>query len=346
MYSMGLVVVLMALCLYGRSVSSLNISMGFRSSVKGAWKRIRGVGGSASSRSDADLKKGIAKFYDESSAIWLDVWGEDMHHGYYPTGKRRDENGLKIDHKEAQIDMIDRSLNWAYGSTATKPVPKSMVDVGCGVGGSSRHITRKYDTITKARGISLSPYQIERAKEFTKAQGLDDKVQYLVDDATKMTFPDDEFDLTWSMESGEHMPDKEVFFGELFRVTAPGGRIIIVTWCHRELAEGETELTPKEKRLLGKINDAYFLPEWVAPSEYHRIAKKLGLEDIRTDDWSDFIAPFWPAVFWSSLVPRNFFRLLRTGKTTIKGAVATLWMLRGFQKGLVKFALITGRKPL
>lgn len=35
------------------------------------------------------------------------------------------------------------------------------------------------------------------------------------------------------MESGEHMPNKKKFVEELFRVTAPGGRIIIVTWCHR-----------------------------------------------------------------------------------------------------------------
>ena len=40
-----------------------------------------------------------------------------------------------------------------------------------------------------------------------------------------------EFDLAWSMESGEHMPDKRKFVSELVRVTAPGGRIIIVTWC-------------------------------------------------------------------------------------------------------------------
>ena len=41
-------------------------------------------------RSDAELKSGIAKFYDESSQIWLDVWGEHMHHGYYPTPQYAD----------------------------------------------------------------------------------------------------------------------------------------------------------------------------------------------------------------------------------------------------------------
>ena len=170
-------------------------------------------------------------------------------------------------------------------------------------------------------------------------------VEYKVDDAMKSKFEDNEFDLTWSMESGEHMPDKKQFMNELFRVTAPGGRIIVVTWCHRELEEGETGLTDKETRLLNRINDAYYLPDWVPASHYLTLAKGLGLEDIRSDDWSPFIAPFWPAVFFSALVPRNFFRMMRTGVTTIKGAIATLWMLRGFQKGLVKFALITGRKP-
>jgi hypothetical protein len=29
----------------------------------------------------ADLKEGIAHFYDESSALWEDMWGEHMHHG-------------------------------------------------------------------------------------------------------------------------------------------------------------------------------------------------------------------------------------------------------------------------
>jgi hypothetical protein len=48
-----------------------DVSMGVRSTIKGAWTKIRG---GSSARSDEELKKGIAKFYDESSGIWLDVW--------------------------------------------------------------------------------------------------------------------------------------------------------------------------------------------------------------------------------------------------------------------------------
>lgn len=315
-----------------RSSSLSTLHMGIRSSIKSFFSRRSG----SKKRSDAELKEGIAHFYDQSSEIWLDVWGEDMHHGYYPTPDFKD-------HKAAQVDMIDRSLAWAYGGDELPSPPKSMVDVGCGVGGSSRHIARKYGCT--AKGISLSPYQIKRAKEFTTTAGLDSRVEYQVADAMNMPFQEGQFDLTWSMESGEHMPDKDRFMSELVRVTAPGGRVLIVTWCHRELKEGEIGLTAKEQRLLDKINDAYYLPDWVPASRYVELAQQYGLKEVRSDDWSEFIAPFWPAVFRSALVPKNFIRMMRTGKTTIKGAIATLWMLRGFQKGIVKFALITGIKP-
>src|SRR5690348_2694491 len=58
-----------------------------------------------------------------------------------------------------------------------------------------------------------------------------------VADALAQPFKDNSFDLIWSMESGEHMPNKPQFVQELARVCAPGGKVLIVTWCHRDLKE-------------------------------------------------------------------------------------------------------------
>jgi len=39
------------------------------------------------------------------------------------------------------------------------------------------------------------------------------QVSFQVGDALEQPFPDGKFDLVWSMESGEHMPDKtKVYF--------------------------------------------------------------------------------------------------------------------------------------
>ena len=160
-----------------------------------------------------------------------------------------------------------------------------------------------------------------------------------------MPFEKDSFDLIWSLESGEHMPDKAKFVNELIRVTAPGGRIIVVTWCHRDLEPSETCLTKKEDKLLAKINRAYYLPRWCSVNDYVDLMKSEGLTDIRRDDWSHIIAPFWRAVIKSSLNLKSAYGLLKSGFSTIRGAYAMLLMLRGFDKGLIKFGLITATKP-
>lgn len=106
-----------------------------------------------------------------------------------------------------------------------------MVDVGCGIGGSSRYISKKFGC--KTTGITLSSVQAARANELSRKAGLGDKCSFQVADALQQPFADGSFDLVWSMESGEHMPDKQRFVNELVRVCAPGGTVIIVTWCHR-----------------------------------------------------------------------------------------------------------------
>ena len=45
------------------------------------------------------------------------------------------------------------------------------------------------------------------------------------------------------------MPDKEKYVQEMARVLKPGGRLVIATWCQRDLKEGQ-EFTPKERDAL------------------------------------------------------------------------------------------------
>lgn len=278
-----------------------------------------------------ELRDGIANFYDESSGLWEDMWGEHMHHGYYEAGKQ-------VSNQQAQIDMIENALNWAGVENVT-----NTVDVGCGIGGSSRHIARRYGS--GGRGITLSPVQAERANALTQEAGLADRLSFQVADALDQPFADGEFDLAWSLESGEHMPNKEKFVGELVRVTAPGGRVLIVTWCHRVLKPGETALEPQEQALLDRICEAYYLPAWCSIADYERIMRDNGMQDIKTADWSEAVKPFWGAVIKSALSTAGIAGLFKAGWTTIKGALVMPLMARGLDKGVIKFACITATKP-
>lgn len=119
------------------------------------------------------LKTGIAEFYDESSGIWEDIWGDHMHHGFYDP----DSTVSVSDHRAAQIRMIDESLRFAGVSEDPAKWPKSIVDVGCGIGGSSRYLAKKFGA--RSVGITLSPVQAQRANALAAAQGLADKAGFL-----------------------------------------------------------------------------------------------------------------------------------------------------------------------
>jgi hypothetical protein len=105
------------------------------------------------------LATGIAGFYDASTGLWENMWGDHLHHGYYPRGSPPKSN------RQAQIDMIEEVLLWAGVNNVHR-----ALDVGCGLGGSARHLARKF--ACEAEGVTLSPYQAKRGNELSKAQGL------------------------------------------------------------------------------------------------------------------------------------------------------------------------------
>ncbi|MCF4969376.1 methyltransferase domain-containing protein [Nostoc sp. CMAA1605] len=278
----------------------------------------------------ATLYQRIQQFYDTSSGLWEQIWGEHMHHGYYGV-----DGKAKKDRRQAQIDLIEELLSWAGVKTA-----ENILDVGCGIGGSSLYLAAKFNA--QATGITLSPVQAARATERAQEANLSDKSQFLVADAQAMPFDDNTFDLVWSLESGEHMPDKTKFMQECYRVLKPGGTLIMVTWCHRSTEE--LPLSADEQKHLEDIYQVYCLPYVISLPEYEAIARQLPLNNIRTADWSQAVAPFWNVVIDSAITPQAIFGLLRAGWTTIQGALSLGLMRRGYERGLIKFGLLCGNK--
>ncbi|BAU10627.1 methyltransferase type 11 [Leptolyngbya sp. NIES-3755] len=276
----------------------------------------------------SSLSDQIRQFYDASSGLWEQVWGEHMHHGYYGA-----DGKTKKERRQAQIDLIEELLNWANITKA-----EQILDVGCGIGGSSLYLAQKFEAT--ATGITLSPVQANRAAERARSSNIN--AQFQVADALNMPFPDDSFDLVWSLESGEHMPDKAKFMQECTRVLKPGGTFVMATWCHRPI--DKVPLTVDDRKRLAEIYRVYYLPYVISLPEYEAIAQSIGLQEIRTADWSRAVAPFWDVVIDSAFDPAAIFGLLTSGWTTIQAALSLGTMQQGYKRGLIKFGLLCGKK--
>src|SRR4051812_17684224 len=101
----------------------------------------------------AQLNDLIGYLYDRSSPLWERVWGEHMHHGFYPP---RAKGAPRMEPHAAQLELIEQLLRWGGVRAAA-----NVLDVGCGIGGSALHLATRFDAAVT--GITLSAVQAARA---------------------------------------------------------------------------------------------------------------------------------------------------------------------------------------
>lgn len=275
------------------------------------------------------LARDIAAFYDAHTPMWEGVWGEHLHHGHYGPDGRARKPPLR-----AQEDMIGALLAFG-GVTAAERV----LDAGCGVGGSARALARRLGC--EVEGLTLSPVQAARGNARSAAEGLGDRVRLHVGDATGPPFPDGHFDGVWCLEAAEHFPDKLGFLRAFARVLRPGGWLLVATWCHRPTPP---ELARGERLALAALGRDYHLPPFVSVPDYARLIALAGFGDVRTADWTAAVQPFWRDVLRSALAPAGLAALARGGGPTVRAALATRHMIRGYRSGLIRFGVMAARK--
>jgi len=97
-----------------------------------------------------------------------------------------------------------------------------VLDVGCGTGFGTEGLLEYTEHVS---GLDQSVHQMEKAWE---KFGKHDPISFHRGDAENLPFRDDAFDHVWSSGSIEYWPHPEQALAEIRRVTAPGGRVLIV----------------------------------------------------------------------------------------------------------------------
>lgn len=99
-----------------------------------------------------------------------------------------------------------------------------VLDVGCGLGGSVRHIAAQHDCA--ATGIDLTAEYIEVARQLAEIVGLSECVAFKHGSALELPFADASFDVAWTEHAQMNIADKHGFYREISRILRPGGRLV------------------------------------------------------------------------------------------------------------------------
>lgn len=157
-----------------------------------------------------------------------------------------------------------------------------VLDVGCGVGGPAREISRFTDA--NVVGLNNNDYQIDRATHYAEREGLADKLSFVKGDFMQMNFPDNTFDAVYAIEATVHAPDLEGVYREINRVLKPGGVFGVYEWLMTD--EYNNDNAEHRKIRLG-IEQGDGISNMVRVSEGLSAIQKAGFDLLHHEDLAD-----------------------------------------------------------
>ncbi|KAI1655656.1 S-adenosyl-L-methionine-dependent methyltransferase [Daldinia decipiens] len=299
------------------------------------------------------LKDRIKTHYEIASDYYYSLWGQHIHHGLFKSAHETKE--------QAQVNLINYLLE-----ISALPASAKVLDVGCGVGGTSRFLARERGcTVT---GITISGRQVEIARQVTAtetggsapspgsfARYADEagrgggRVRFLELDAEKMLdhfrpAAGDEtetFDCVWISEALSHLPNKELFFSSSFSLVKSGGLLVIADWFKAPVLSPEQESAD-----IKPIEDGMLLPRLYTADEYVALAAQAGFRARKEPvDISKDVAKTWD-ISWSLVSSPSLWAFaISQGRDGLAFLQAFRAMRRGYANETFRYAVMCFEKP-
>ena len=155
----------------------------------------------------------VSHHYDVSNRFYEMVLGPSM--TYSCAVFRSPDDSLEVAQRR-KVDLVARKLELRAGMR--------LLDVGCGWGTMALHAARTYGV--RVLGVTLSEEQRSYATMRAKREGLDDLVEFRLQDFRDV--PDGPFDAISSIGMSEHVGRRSLpnYAQQMFDLLRPGGRFL------------------------------------------------------------------------------------------------------------------------
>lgn len=208
----------------------------------------------------------VVQYYDHTLLAYRKYWYGNsesyaLHYGFW----------------EKDTKNFNESLINTNNFLADKLKIKSsdtVLDAGCGVGGSSIWIAKTFQA--KVIGITISEKQMWEAQRLAKVNKVDHLVTFMTRSYLDTKFPDESFDVVWAIESVCHAEDKRDFLKEAFRILKSGGRIAVADGFQTREFHNVAE-----EKMMATWTEGMAVPNIAKIDDFKDYCELVGFKDIQ-----------------------------------------------------------------
>ncbi|MBE9467389.1 MAG: methyltransferase domain-containing protein [Bacteroidetes bacterium] len=280
-------------------------------------------------------KKDIIEYYDKSKVSYKDVWHLDsclaLHYGFWGKGVHNLKQALYKENKILAKTINIKSTDF-------------VLDAGCGVGGSSIYLSKKFNC--HVCGITLSKKQVADASQAAKQHGVADLVNFSVADFHNTSFENNSFDVVWFVESFCHSDNPNKLLMEMHRILKPNGRIIIA-----DAFLSKKNYNEKNKLILKKWLNSWAVNSVPNISTVNQALLDNGFEKIKIFDYSKKISRSSFLLYFYANLALAYGQLRRLiGKSygnniTIKNTIGAKFQYLALRKKLWQYNVVSATIP-
>lgn len=258
------------------------------------------------------------------------------HFGYYP------KENPHISEKKAQQLMQDLLIEKLQLKKDSR-----VLDAGCGEGVVGCYVAQKTGALIE--GITVTPFEVDKANRLTKRLNLSSKAHFQVMDYVTANFANSTFDAIYTMESLVHSYDLEKTLANFYRLLKPGG-IYVDSGYSTANREIWTKY-PKENKMFDWMIEktAALSFRKMEHGSLMKLLQNQGFTEIKEEDLTINFLPSVKRLIKLAKIPSFLIHLLRLEDHFVNAIIAADFFSATLQKNLYgqlfRYNMTVAQKP-